>query len=93
MQMLSQPVVGLVAVLVVALVAELVAACRMACHSACRMAYRMAATSLKCICCRDNLILSRRLLCVIVVATASSCRYVFSAQWLSRQPDLVVTSS
>ena len=57
-QFLSQLVIGLVVGFVVGLVAGLVAG------------FCVAATSLKCSCCRDNLILSRRPLCVIVVATA-----------------------
>ena len=51
------------------------------------------ATSILHNCCRDILMLSRPLLCTIVVATSRCCRDLFSVQLLSRYPDVVTTSS
>ena len=70
---------------VASLVAVVVAACRRSCRRLCRRSLcgcdkvevqllslqpDLVATSSLCNCCQDSLILSRRLLCTIVVATA-----------------------
>ena len=44
-------------------------------------------------CCRDILMLSLPLLCIIVVATSGCCRDLFSSQLMSRQPGVVATLS